>query len=336
MANYTELKAHLKDDSRIAELKAIEAKLENHPFPPQLIIENTSQCNMQCIHCSHREMKREKNNMSRELWNKIVEEVAKESPHCEIWPTFYGEALLLKDELWDRLDYAAQVGCKNIVLNSNGMLLEKNDNIEKVLKSPLKRFILSLDGFKPETFEKIRKNGKWNKIYPAVEELCAKRRERNLKYPLLIAQFSVMKENAAEVQDYVKYWKERGAEVKIRPMLEWGSVGSVRTDTIIHEDNFRIACPWGINTAAIHQNGDMVACAVDYEGKYKSGNVLNNSIKEIWDKMGRDFRKVHFEHQWDKLPSLCQKCCDWQVAGAQYEEEVIEDTRPFWFKEKNN
>lgn len=334
MANFTELKAHLQDDTRIAELKTIEARLENHPFPPQLIVENTSQCNMQCIHCSHHEMKRDRNTMSRELWNKIVEEIAKEAPNCEIWPTFYGEALLLKDELWDRLDYAAQVGCKNIVLNSNGMLLEKNDNIEKVLKSPLKRFILSLDGLKPETFEKIRKNGNWSKIYPAVEELCAKRLERNQKYPLIIAQFSVMKENAAEVQDYTKYWKERRAEVKIRPMLEWGSVGSVRTDTIIHEDKFRIACPWGINTAAIHQNGDMVACAVDYEGIYKSGNVLNNSIKEIWEKMGRDFRKFHIEHQWDKLPSLCQNCCDWQVAGAQYEEEAIEDTRPFWFKEK--
>src|SRR5690606_21025325 len=115
-----------------------------------------------CIHCSHREMERDKRHMERSLWNKIVEEVGREAPNTEIWPTFYGEALILgyDGELWDRLDYADRVGCRNLVLNSNGTLLDRWDNIDRILSSPLRRFILSLDGLSKHTFETIRKKAK--------------------------------------------------------------------------------------------------------------------------------------------------------------------------------
>ncbi len=333
MTDFTQCLKHLENDSRRQELLNIESKLEEAPFPPQLVIENTSYCNMRCMHCSHKEMKRKNQHMTRELHDKIVEEVGKESPNCEIWPTFYGEALILGDELWDRLDYTDKVGCKNQVLNSNGLLLHKNNNIQKIIDSPLKRFLLSLDGYTEETFEKIRYGGKRNKIYAAVEELCRKKSESNKKYPVIIVQFSVMKENAAEAEDFSKHWKKFGAEVKIRPMLEWCNVGSIKTDTIIHDTDFRIACPWGINTMAILSDGTVSACAIDYEGHYTAGNINDNSIKEIWQKMSADFRKVHLEHRWDELPQLCKNCGDWQTAGATYEQQTIEGTRPFWFKD---
>src|SRR5262245_6301629 len=159
--NFALREKHLESERRRSELLAIEKRLVDHPFPPQLVIENTSICNMECIHCSHRELKRVKRHMARPLWDKIVEEVGREHPKCEIWPTCYGEALIMayKNELWERLDYADKVGCKNLVLNSNGTLLERWDNIDKILNSPLKRFILSLDGLSKEVFEKIRFKG---------------------------------------------------------------------------------------------------------------------------------------------------------------------------------
>ena len=97
-----------------------------------------------------------------------------------------------KSELWDRLDYAAAVGCRNLVLNSNGTLLDRWDNIDKILASPLRRFILSLDGLSKETFELIREKAKWEEVYPAVEELCRRRIASGQQYPAITAQFSVM------------------------------------------------------------------------------------------------------------------------------------------------
>ena len=332
-SDFALLEKHLENDKRRRELLDIEARLKEHDYPPQLVIENTSICNLTCIHCSHRELVRKKRHMPRVLWNKIVEEIGANSPETEIWPTFYGEALIMgyKSELWDRINYAAKAGCRNLVLNSNGTLLERWDNIDKILSSPLRRFILSLDGLSKETFELIREKAKWDEVYPAVEELCRQRIARGQKYPIIVAQFSVMRQNAHEVDAYRAYWEARGAEVKVRPMLEWTATGSVRTDTIIHDTPFRIACPWGNNTMAIHQDGSVVACAVDYEGKFKVGNVKDISVKEAWLRLGEKLRRPHREHRWNDIPALCKTCGDWQVAGAEYGEEQVEGTRPFWY-----
>ena len=126
-----------------------------------------------------------------------------------------------------------------------------------------------------------------------MEELCRLRLARKQKYPVIIAQFSVMKQNAHEVDAYRTYWEARGAEVKVRPMLEWTATGTVRTDTIVHDSEFRIACPWGNNTMAIHQDGSVVCCAVDYEGKVKVGNVGEITVKEAWRRLGERVRRPH-------------------------------------------
>ena len=309
----------------------IESKLVEHAFPPQLVIENTSSCDQQCIHCSHKELIRPKRPMELSLWKKIVEEVGREAPNTEIWPTFYGEALGMGEEIWDRIDYAASVGCDNIVLNSNGGLLQRQGHIDRILRSPLKRFIISLDGLSKETYEKIRYLGKWERTYSGVEELLKEKERRGQEYPLIICQYSLMSENEHEVDGFREYWQSRGAEVKVRPKLEWTATGSIRSDRIDHETEFRIACPWGNNTMAIHQNGDVVACAIDYEGLHKVGNASDFSVKELWNRLGETLRKAHREHRWDDIPEICKGCRDWQTAGAEYEKKNLPGSRPFWY-----
>ena len=322
------------DQERLA---TIESRLRDFPFPPQVVVENTSYCNLRCAHCCHKEMVRPRRHMERGLWNKIVDEIGRESPECELWPTFYGEALILgrKGEIWDRLEYAAAAGCRNLVLNSNGTLLDRWNNIEGVLKSPLRRFILSLDGLTAPTFESIRVGARREQVYAAVEDLLERKAQSGQVYPVIICQFSRMAQNTHEVEEFRAYWSARGAEVKVRPMLEWTASGSVRTETIDHESPFRIACPWANNTMAIHQNGDVVACAVDYEGRFKAGNAVRQSLKEIWAALGTRLRRVHRDHRWADLPELCQGCGDWQTAGAEYEPERVAGTRPFWVHESD-
>jgi MoaA/NifB/PqqE/SkfB family radical SAM enzyme len=322
-------------------LKTVEQGLQNHPFPPQLVIETTSRCNMKCSHCCHKELKRPREDMDEALFKKIVEEVAAEMPECEIWPTFYGEALLLGEKLWRMLDYAAEVGCNNIVLNSNGIMLSRPGMVEAVLDSPLKRFILSLDGFKKETFEKIRVGGNRDKIFAAVERLLSEKSRRGQAYPVIQCQFSIMEENQGEVEEFSEFWSARGAEVKTRRKLTWTSTGSITASWMKNDfdPSLRIACPWGNNAAAIHQNGNLVACAVDYEGRFVSGNLKEHSLKELWLGPHREgLRLPHLEHRWDQLPNICKGCPDWQAVGAAYygNEGDKKGSRPFWHPEKNN
>ena len=318
-------------------LQRVEEGLEDHPFPPQLVVETTSRCNMKCLHCSHKEMRRPRADMERWLWDKIVEEVAAEMPHCEIWPTFYGEALLLGRRLWEMLDHAARVGCTNLVLNSNGIMLARPGMIEAVLDSPLRRFILSLDGFSKETFERIRVGGNRDKIFAAVERLLEERARRGQEYPVIQCQYSVMEENRHEVEQFTAYWRERGAEVKTRRKLTWTSTGSITASWMRRDPDFRITCPWGNNAAAILQDGSLVACAVDYEGRFRAGSVARDTIRDLWQgPHRRRLRLPHREHRWQDLPAVCRGCPDWQAVGADYigPEGHKLGARPFWHQEK--
>ncbi len=328
-------------DSQKEKLLFIEKNLQNFDFPPQVIIETTSVCNMKCSHCNHRIMERPKIHMSDELYKKIIDEIAKIAPNTEVWPTFYGEAFALGYKLFDRLRYARDRGLTKLVLNSNGKLLDKKDYIDQILTSGLKRFILSLDGFKKETFERIRVGGNRDKIYAAVEKLLRRKKELGLEFPVIQCQFSAIDDNALEVPEFKEYWEGLGAEVKVRNMLSWTNSGDVVADNLDYETDFRIACPWGNNTMAIHANGNIVACAVDYEGHFVAGNIATESLYDIWH--GKHYsmlRKMHSEHNWDKVPDVCKTCPDWQAVGAEYHvNEKIgekEEARPFWWKQENN
>jgi len=303
-------------------LQQIESRLREHDFPPQLVVENTARCNFRCTHCHHHELQRPQGTMSAELWTKIVMEAARERPDVEFWPTFYGEALAIGKKIYRRIREAADAGLTNLVLNSNGSYCRDGNN-ELILTCGLKKFILSLDGFTKPTFERIRytldPHGKYESVYEGVRDLLRRKRAldaQGVPTPLIICQFSMMDENEHEAEAFKDYWLSLGADVKIREKLTW--TGFVPAANLTKNYRQRIACPWANNTCAIHWNGDVVACAVDNEGRFVAGNVNEQSIAQVWRGRLRTFREMHRNHIWDDLPEVCQGCLDWQAVGASY------------------
>jgi radical SAM protein with 4Fe4S-binding SPASM domain len=317
-------------------LREVEAALTDWPFPPQVVVETTAFCNFKCLHCNHKELERKAGSMDGALFRKIIDEIVDEQPDTEIWPTFYGEAFVLGERLFELLRYARDRGARHLVLNSNGSLLHRKDWTDQILQSGLKRFILSLDGFSKETFESIRRGGDRDQVYASVERLLARRDELGLEYPVIQCQFSEMEENRHELEAFKTYWQARGAEVKSRRMLSWSNSGTVVAEDLDYASEFRIACPWGNNSMAIQWNGDVVACACDYEGRFVAGSVRDTSIREIWQgRLQSELREPHRQHRWDDIPEICRSCPDWQAVGATYHQnpgtsEVKSYTRPFW------
>jgi MoaA/NifB/PqqE/SkfB family radical SAM enzyme len=87
-------------------------------FPQQLVVELTSACNQGCIFCGRTYMERQKSHMARPLFDRIAEEIGRESPYTELWPAFMGESMLLGDELFERLAFARRAGCQKITPKS--------------------------------------------------------------------------------------------------------------------------------------------------------------------------------------------------------------------------
>lgn len=284
------------------------------PFPQQCVIEVTAGCDQQCIYCGRNAMERPRKTMDPDLFKKIVDEIAAVNPDCEIWPTFMGEALLLGDKVFDLVRYARAAGCRKITLNSNGNRLTE-ENIDGILTCGLDRFILSCDGHTKETYERVRRGGRFERLYGGANRLMEEYRKRGLTRPVLEMQFSIFDENQHEAEAFKAYWLARGAVVKTRPKLFWsGSVAG--GDHRVTTEKDRDPCLWSFDTVGIHWNGSVVMCAVDCEGKYVAGNLQQQSLKEIWQGPLRFMRKLQAERRFKELPEICRRCTDHQVKKA--------------------
>jgi radical SAM protein with 4Fe4S-binding SPASM domain len=298
--------------AKAAFLARVESAQRLHDFPPQVIVETTAGCNLKCAHCGHLTMQRPKGHMPMPLYRRIIDEIADVAPATEVWPTFYGEAFILEYRLFYMLQYAKRKGLNNLVLNTNGTRFDANVS-EWVIESGLDLVMFSLDGFSTPVFENIRVGAKRDEVYRNIERLLELKARLGVRTPRVEVQFSMMDRNEHEVDAFRAYWLARGADVKVREKLTWtGTVAAPNLDARIP----RIACPWALRTCAIHWNGDVVACAVDYDGRWVAGNAWNRTVSDIWTGSHRALQRQHLAHDFSNLPDPCRRCLDWQVAGG--------------------
>ena len=298
--------------AKVRFLAVLESKQQLHDFPPQVVLETTAACNLRCAHCAHSVMARPKGHMAMPLYRKLIDEIAERAPATEVWPTFYGEAFILEYRLFYMLQYAKRRGLTNLVLNTNGTRFT-GEVAEWVIESGLDLVMFSLDGFTAPVFERIRVGARRDEVFANVERLLDMKARRGLTTPRVEVQYSMMDGNDHEVDAFRAYWLARGADVKVREKLTWtGTVAAANLDPQLP----RIACPWALRTCGIHWNGDLVACAVDYDGRFVAGNAADRSIHELWTGAHRRLQRLHLTHDFGNLPLPCRDCLDWQVAGG--------------------
>jgi radical SAM protein with 4Fe4S-binding SPASM domain len=289
---------------------------EEMDFPKVVLIDNISYCNLKCRMCFHKNMKRKSGIMEWDLYKKIIDEIAENDPNAQIWITFFGEGLMLKD-LPERVKYARDKGLTNIILNTNGNLI-KTEKSKALIDAGLNGFYVGIDAFKPETYEKIRVGGKLERVVKGVLEYKKLLEEYGKPDQKVVVQFVEMDINADEINDFVKFWHdEHGIQCKIRPMASWaGKVENQASNLVDTPD--RLPCYWAMNTINITDKGDIALCSADLDCEVKLGDVVNHSIKEMWNTTVKEFRTNHREGNWDKIPPMCQACKDWQSGYAKY------------------
>ncbi|NUU97592.1 radical SAM/SPASM domain-containing protein [Marinitoga sp. 1138] len=286
---------------------------EKNVFPEVVLIDNISYCNLKCFMCPHKEMKRTPGIMNFELYKKIIDEIAIENPNTRVWITFFGEGLMLRD-LDKRIKYAKDKGLKDVVLNSNGNLLNEKW-AERLVKAGLDALYVGIDAFNKYTYEKIRIKGNLEKVTKGVllyKEALKKWGTSNQK---LYVQFVEMPENEKELNDFIEYWTKHEITVKVRPKVSWA--GKVEASNL-KDFKYRLPCNWAMNTINISDQGHVCMCAVDLNCEVTFGDIKKHSIKEIWNTTLKKFRLKHLNGEWDRLPELCRNCKDWQSSYAIY------------------
>lgn len=296
-----------------ADYKKIEENLVVGDFPLNIAVEPGNYCNLNCIMCANDKLKRKRGFMDIKLYKKIVDEIAKENPNTRLWLDFYGEPLLAKYKLYYMIDYAKKRGLTNINMNTNGTLLD-DEMIEMILDSGIDFISVDIDGFSKEVYESIRLGAGRDVVYDNVVRLIQKKEERGIRKPILEVKVIEMEENKEEIKEIIDYWSKFKIRINVRKKSTWAG-NTISEDNVIEEQ--RYACAYAIGQCVIGWDGRVAACGWDCEIEAQQGDVNSQTIKEIWNNKRQNLIRLHMEHKFEELPTLCKKCSDWKCVGGE-------------------
>jgi radical SAM protein with 4Fe4S-binding SPASM domain len=272
--------------------------------PLQVMIENTNACNLKCIHCPHKNMKREIGFMDMSLYKRIIDECIKLGI-SQIDIHQFGEPLL--DPLFiDRVRYAKVKGIKLVTTNTNGLLLTK-DKAKELIKTGIDQIIISIDAATSKTYDIVRPPGDLEIVKKNVKNLIKIRNITNSKGPRIVVDHVEMPENVHETKLFIKKWKDVADSVCVSYAHTW--LKSVdKAPTGLHGSEIREPCRLLWTNMVIAWDGKVPLCCVDYECEHIIDDVWKKSIKEIWsgEKMQK-IRSAHLQRKFDEV-SPCNRC----------------------------
>lgn len=301
--------------SNLTKVNRIEEAVD---FPKVILLDNTSACNLRCSMCDHQNINkyRKIQMMDMGLYKKIIDEIAVENPSARIWEIFFGDPFLCRD-MPERICYAKNKGCEDVVLNTNGVLM-KAEWSKQYIEAGLDAIYVGIDAATKETYEKIRVGGDFEKAVQNVITYRDLLKKYGKPSQELFVQFVVSEFNEDEVETFKCFWNEKEVNVKIRPKISWA--GLVAAENLIDNETIkRRPCYWLMQTMNICADGRVALCSVDLHCRVPSGDVTQKSLKEVW-KNGilSKYRKMHSEGCYEELPEMCRLCSDWQSAYADY------------------
>ena len=232
--------------------------------------------------------------MSMETYHKIFQS----GIPCAIKLNWRGEPTLHKD-LIEMIVYAKEKGVQEVLLNTNGLLLDRDMSLA-LADAGLDWLIISVDGATKETYESIRLGGDWETLFNNITRIHMIY-SRIKKHPKVRLQICKQPANEHEIS----LWKET---------FSWFS-DNLRIGKLFNpqgEANWKIKQPkkckqlW--QRLVIDWQGNIHPCCSDFNGRFILGNIKDMTIKEVWHSYRMNYFRYSLSHFGRSKTSLCQNC----------------------------
>lgn len=267
----------------------------------------TGRCNLRCIHCRVSTSSKNKE-LPLTLIKKTIDELAKMKV---IQVIFSGGEPFIRKDIFKILSYALKSGIPDILIVSNGTLLNYNQ-IRKLKNTGIKKISLSLDGLK-KNHDKIRGTGNFDKTVSTLKKLVKEGFEVKVSMTL-------NKMNKDDIPNFSRFLKKIGvSKINIGNLMPCGrgktiwkqaltknekrkTIKKIRDlnnqlgdKFILFESSFLcepkigrsdkkifsfFGCRGGRTSCAILSNGDVVACKM--LPNIVAGNLQKKTLKKIW------------------------------------------------------
>ena len=270
-------------------------------YPIFLIVEPCNYCNLKCPMCpTGQRLPTNRGTMKLETFKRIIDQLHPYAWHLNLY--YLGEPLLC-EHLPLMISYAQQHKIR--VTTSSNLNIFNEKMAEKLIDSKLDNLIISLDGASPESYEKYRIGGDFEKVINNIRLIIAKKNEKKSLLPRLQIQFVIFKHNEAEIPKVKSLAEKLGVDLFFRQGALGGKGQSppLTKDIILArkwlsanekynaEYDYFSQKPyikngiclylWGV--ATINWDGSVLPCCWIYEGKHSFGNILEQPFKSIWN-----------------------------------------------------
>ena len=277
----------------------------NLGYPPYLLVEPVSTCNLRCPFCFQTDKSFTKKPhmgiMKFELFTKIIDEADKLKIGA-VTLASRGEPTLHK-ELDKMLDYlGTKKNIFEIKLNTNGSFL--NEKIcHSIFKNNLSQVVISADHYIKDDYEKLRVNSNFEIIVKNVDFLFNLRKKNYPNSRTEIRVSGIDNEKRLDKTKFKNFWINRSDHVTSSyPLERWNTYSNP-----VHEE-INDACENFWDRLYIWFDGKYNPCDADYKSYLSFGNFTNYSIKEIWNNPKIDkLRKDHLNKLRNKH-NPCDRC----------------------------
>jgi MoaA/NifB/PqqE/SkfB family radical SAM enzyme len=196
-------------------------------------------CNLRCKMCYYSsDYLRKKDEMDLAFFRKIADQIFPKTRFlylsCATEPTMNKHFA----------DIVAATGEYKVPFTSfctNGQLLTK-EIVQASINAKLSEIIFSVDGACAETYEHIRRGGKWGRLLEKMDMLADMRRQANTQYPKTRVNFTCMERNIRELPAMVQFAAEHGgSSLHVRHLLSYTDEANTCKEEMAYVRSFNAA-----------------------------------------------------------------------------------------------
>jgi radical SAM protein with 4Fe4S-binding SPASM domain len=290
----------------------------SHPL--SIHIELTNKCNFKCFYCpTSLDDFEEKSGglyfLSPNQFEKIIDQIL-DVGGCNVLKLWIMGEPLLNKNIFKYIQHAKQIlNQTKIEITTNGSVLN-NENGIKLINSGVDNVIISLHGIddlfnktsnSKLKYEKIKKNifdfnknleKSIKKVFCSIRLIQQKNIDELVKFKEQFGKLEFMN----LIYDIPHNWKDDTNEF-------YDLVDGSNIEILNKKKQNKDVCPFPFYTLAVHGNGEMSMCCIDWDKKTSIGNCLTNTtIKEAWNSSRADkFRYLHLNREAHKNEA-CNKC----------------------------
>lgn len=293
--------------------------------PINITIEPTNYCNLKCPVCETGvdTLGRLKKRMTLNDFKIIIDKLARHTNNLIFY--FMGEPFLNKDS-YKMIRYAKDIGITNITTCTNGDII----NPKKLVCSGIDEVYFQIGGITQKTHQIYRIGSNIDNVFNNLKKTIKLKNDYSLKLRINCG-FILMKHNEHEVLEFKKMMSRFGVDQasiiapcvrtieQAKEMLPsdktyWNyDQRALIKGKLLPKNIPKNQCQWIYYSMVIMVNGDVVPCCRDATGSEVMGNLLTQSLDEIWN--GSSFREFRTRiHRNQKQIKICKLCSGYGVS----------------------